>query len=92
MSAVYQNSQLHLRWPAQLPHRIKRCADGATREEHIIYQYDSLTVDTAHRDDRREQRASWSRAEIIAMERDVDGPYGDGDAFDARNRLCQTRR
>lgn len=44
MPAVHQHRQLHASRAADVHERIERGTDGATGEEHVVYEHDVLAV------------------------------------------------
>ena len=80
VAAVDEHRQLHRARPADVAQRVQRRADRAAGVEDVVDEDDQRAVDAALGDRGVLERAGRLGVEVVAVERDVEGAAGDGDA------------
>ena len=77
VAAVDQDGQADARRPAEVADRVQRRADGPAGEQDVVDQDDLGAVDVERDLGPAQDRPAVALAEVVAVERDVDGADGD---------------
>ena len=92
VAAVDQHQQVHARRAAVIEQRIERGADGAARVQHVVHQDDVLAVHRKRNLGGADHRLDVDRAEVVAIEIDVEDADRHCCAFPGLRSSCQPLR
>ena len=94
MAAVDQDGELDRAGPAEVAQGVERRPDRAAGVEDVVDEHDQAAVDAGVGQHRGLQRADTAQAQIVAIERDVDGADVDaaaGERLDAGGEPSRER-
>jgi hypothetical protein len=80
--SVDEHCQLNALWAPQIGQGIECCANGTPREEHIVDEDDRFPCDIDRDAGVLDFAGRPTELEIITVQRDVEGTYGQFTAFD----------